>query len=349
MSRKCHSLVFEVRQDLHAALNAGLVVLEEVVADGFGVGNLKLTLRSGSLRVNLLEFNLNSVAVFSFVAWSRLILFSIDQPKSFCSCFVVIWMECHCPLSHWSSLFEEAPSFSKSLGHTGGVGLWEVQVKWIKTERHGDTEITWDNWKFKEFKARFLRRKIEVGFADRVGLHGGLAAWDQHHQGDVKNSIFNMCFRHFRTGHSSAQIFPGQIRSCQAVKIHVSCVCGGLSQTLQCPAILFLQGLDIPLPQYALLHPVMRCASRISMWIWISCLAAKPWCGTISKASSNGLPSRPNSIQFDVKCLVNLYRSKAESPPFPSGLTWADLIAFRGSQTSRKTSWRFFMFFGLQI
>ena len=68
MSRKCHSLVFEVRQDLHAALNAGLVVLEEVVADGFGVGNLKLTLRSGSLRVNLLEFNLNSVAVFSFVA-----------------------------------------------------------------------------------------------------------------------------------------------------------------------------------------------------------------------------------------------------------------------------------------
>lgn len=110
-----------------------------------------------------------------------------------------------------------------------------------------------------------------------------------------------------------------------------------------------LQGLDIPLPQYALLHPVMRCASRISMWIWISCLAAKPWCGTISKASSNGLPSRPNSIQFDVKCLVNLYRSKAESPPFPSGLTWADLIAFRGLRHLGKHPGDFFMFFGVQI
>jgi len=33
-------------QDLHSALSAGLVVVEEIVADGFGVGNLKLTLRS---------------------------------------------------------------------------------------------------------------------------------------------------------------------------------------------------------------------------------------------------------------------------------------------------------------
>eukprot|EP00438_Fugacium_kawagutii_P003149 Skav218929 [mRNA] locus=scaffold678:39018:56391:+ [translate_table: standard] len=34
-------------EDLHAALSAGLVVVEELVADGFGVGNLKLTLRLG--------------------------------------------------------------------------------------------------------------------------------------------------------------------------------------------------------------------------------------------------------------------------------------------------------------
>lgn len=211
MSRKCHSLVFEVRQDLHAALNAGLVVLEEVVADGFGVGNLKLTLRSGSC----------------------VILFSIDQPKSFCSCFVVIWMEGHCPLSHWSSLFEEAPYFSKSLGHTGGVGQWEVQVKWIKTERHGDNSKNSRSSR-PVFYATRLRSDLLTGLDYMVALLPETSTTKE-----MSRTQFSICASDiFEQGIQVLRFFRGQIRSCQAVKIQAR-PCNAL-QSCFCKAWTFL-------------------------------------------------------------------------------------------------------------
>eukprot|EP00434_Breviolum_minutum_P034441 symbB.v1.2.030485.t1/scaffold3434.1/size111337/10 len=56
-------------EDLHAALNAGLVVLEEVVADGFGVGNLKLTLRS--LSSEPLIITIRRGTVFQQKSWTH--------------------------------------------------------------------------------------------------------------------------------------------------------------------------------------------------------------------------------------------------------------------------------------
>ncbi|CAL1162571.1 unnamed protein product [Cladocopium goreaui] len=56
-------------EDLHSALSAGLVVVEEIVADGFGVGNLKLTLRS--LSSEPLIITIRKGTVFQQKSWTH--------------------------------------------------------------------------------------------------------------------------------------------------------------------------------------------------------------------------------------------------------------------------------------